>query len=204
MGKTAILGGDLKYTPLSMKADEMEIIRHLEMTAEMVCSTFHVPPYKIGIGATPAYNNVQALNLEYYNSALHRPIEDVELCLDEGLEFKRNSNDEVVDGVEFDLTGLLRMDTKTQVEVLGEGVLKAIYAPNEARKLLNIKPTPGGDTPFLQQQMWPIQVLADRTIEDLEPVKEEVVEEEPQESEDEQGDELKAMKLAMTLRKELL
>lgn len=160
-GKTAILGGDLKYQPLTMKADEAQLVEQLRLTAEQVCSTLHVPPYKIGVGTAPSYNNVQALNLEYYNSALHRLIEDVELCLDEGLEIEDGK------GTEFCLDDLLRMDTKAQVETLGAGVDKAIFAPNEARKRMNLKRVDGGDMPLLQQQMWPINILADRPVEEL-------------------------------------
>lgn len=78
----------------------------------MVCSTFHVPPYKIGIGQMPTYNNIQSLNLQYYSEALQILIESAELCLDEGLgigEGVRNGGHEY--GTEFDLDGLLRMDS---------------------------------------------------------------------------------------------
>lgn len=160
-GKVAVLGGDLKYQSISMKAEEAQLVEQLKMTAEMVCSTYHVPPYKIGIGATPSYNNVEALNLEYYNSALQSVIESIELCLDEGLGFEENS------GVEFDLDNLLRMDTKSQIEMLGDGVSKSIFATNEARKKVNLKPVNGGDMPMLQQQMWPIDILAERPVEEL-------------------------------------
>lgn len=160
-GKVAVLGGDLKYQAISMKAEEAQLVEQLKMTAEMVCSTFHVPPYKVGVGVTPAYNNVEALNLEYYNSALQTAIESLELCLNEGLDFKRET------GVEFDIDNLLRMDTKSQVETLGSGVSKSIYATNEARKKVNLKPVKGGDKPMLQQQMWPIDILSDRPVEEL-------------------------------------
>lgn len=160
-GKVAVLGGDLKYQSISMKAEEAQLVEQLKMTGEMVCSTFHVPPYKVGIGATPAYNNVEALNLEYYNSSLQVIIESIELCLDQGLEFKEDS------GVEFDLDNLLRMDSKSQIETLGIGVDKGIYAANEARKKMNHKPVEGGDVPMLQQQMWPINILSQRPVEEL-------------------------------------
>jgi HK97 family phage portal protein len=160
-GKVAILGGDLKFQPISMKADEAQLVEQLKMTAEMVCSTFHVPPYKVGVGNTPSYDNVEALNLEYYNSALQSCIESVELSLDLGLGFQENT------GVEFDLDNLLRMDTKSQIEMLGNGVNKSIFASNEARKKVNLKPVKGGDKPMLQQQMWPIDILSERTLEEL-------------------------------------
>lgn len=160
-GKTAILGGDLKYQPLSMNSEETEIVAQLRMTAEMVCSTFHVPPYKIGVGEMPSYNNVEALNLEYYNSALQRLIEDIELCIHHGFDMSEKT------ALEFDIDGLLRMDTKSQIETLGMAVDKAIYAPNEARKRVNVSPVEGGDVPLLQQQMWPINILAKRPVEEL-------------------------------------
>lgn len=160
-GNVAVLGGDVKYQSISMNADDAQLVEQLKMTAEMVCSCYHVPPYKVGIGATPAYNNVEALNLEYYSSGLQSHIESIELCLDEGLGFP------VGTGVEFDLDGLLRMDTRSQIETLGVGVEKALFAPNEARKKLNQKPVKGGDTPFLQQQNWPISMLAERLPEQL-------------------------------------
>lgn len=160
-GKTAILGGDVKYQAITMKAEEAQLVEQMKMTAEMVCSTFHVPPYKVGVGQAPSYNNVEALNLEYYNSALQSPIESIELCLDEGLEITDGR------GVEFDIDGLLRMDKKSQIETLGMGVDKALYASNEARKKLNMKKVDGGDIPMMQHQMWPINVLANRTVDDL-------------------------------------
>lgn len=160
-GKTAILGGDVKYSPITMSAEESMIVEQMKMTAEMVCSTFHVPPYKVGVGQAPSYNNVEALNLEYYNSALQSPIESIELCLDEGLEITGGR------GVEFDIDGLLRMDKKSQIETLGLAVDKAINSPNEARKKMNIKKVEGGDMPMMQHQMWPINVLANRTVDDL-------------------------------------
>lgn len=159
-GKVAIMGGDMKYVPLTMRADEAQLIEQLRMTAELICSTFHVPPYKVGIGATPSYNNVQALNVEYYSSGVQSLIEAIELCLDEGLRFEDGS------GTEFELDALLRMDTKSMVDTLGAGVDKAIFAPNEARLRMNLPPIEGGDVPFLQHQMYPITLLASRTTAD--------------------------------------
>jgi phage portal protein BeeE len=71
------------------------LIEQLKWTAEVVCSTYHVPPYKIGIGAMPVYNNVQALNTEYYSQCLQVLIEAIELCLDEGLGMAENSRHRV-------------------------------------------------------------------------------------------------------------
>lgn len=154
-GKVAILGGDLKYQALAMTAVESQMVEQLRLTAEMVCSTFHVPAYKV-IGNAPAYNNIEALEQSYYSQCLQILLESMELCLDKGLEISQGR------GTEFDLDGLLRMDSKSQIETLGAGVNKAIYAPNEARRKLNMKPVTGGDSPMIQQQNFSLEALAKR------------------------------------------
>lgn len=153
-GKIAVLGDSLTYQQLSVSAKDAEMIEQLKWTAEVVCSTFHVPPYKIGVGEMPTYDNIQALNLEYYSQCLQSLIEDAELCLDEGLGF----GDGI--GTEFDLDGLLRMDSVTQMEVMEKA--KGIFTPNEMRKRFDLGPKKGGDSPMLQEQNYSLEALAKR------------------------------------------
>jgi HK97 family phage portal protein len=153
-GKIAVLGDGLKYEALAFNAVDNQTIEQLKWTAEVVCSTYHVPPYKVGIGEAPKYNNVQALNTEYYSQCLQVLIEAIELCLDEGL----GTGDAL--GTEFDVDNLLRMDSVTQMEVLDKG--KNILKPNEARKRLDLQPVEGGDTVYRQQQDYSLAALSKR------------------------------------------
>ena len=81
-GRVAVLGGGLKYEKIAMTNVEGQMIENLKWSAEVVCSVYHVPPYKVGVGALPSYNNVQALNVEYYAQALQSHIEEIEELLD--------------------------------------------------------------------------------------------------------------------------
>lgn len=153
-GKIAVLGDDLKFEPMKVTATDSQLIEQLKWTAEVVCSVFHVPPYKIGIGQMPTYNNIQALNVEYYSQALQSLIEAAELCLDEGLGMDQNK------GTEFDLDGLLRMDSVTQMEVMDKA--KGIFSPNEMRRRFDLPAKPGGDSPYLQEQNYSLEALAKR------------------------------------------
>lgn len=149
--KIAILGDGAKFEPLTMKAEEAQLIEQLKYSAEVVCSTFHVPPYKIGIGQQPTYNNVQALNVEYYSQCLQVHIESIELCLDEGLGIGEGVvTNGATYGVEFDLENLLRMDASTQMDVLEKS--KGKLTVNEQRASLSRPPVEGGDTVYLQEQ----------------------------------------------------
>jgi HK97 family phage portal protein len=153
-GKIAVLGNGLKYEALAVKATDAQLIEQLKWTSEVVCSTFHVPPYKIGVGALPTYNNVQALNVEYYSQCLQSLIEAIETCLDEGL----GTGEKL--GTEFDIDNLLRMDGVTQMQVLKEGA--GILKIDEMRAKLDKKPTEGGDVVYLQQQNYSLAALAKR------------------------------------------
>ena len=153
-GKIAVLGDDLKFEAMTISAADSQLIEQLKYTAETVCSTFHVPPYKIGIGDMPSHNNIQALNLEYYSQALQSLIEDIEACLDDGLALPSDI------GVELDIDGLLRMDTKTQMQVLELG--KSMMTLDERRSKLSLPGITGGDTVYLQQQDHSIEAIAAR------------------------------------------
>jgi len=154
VGRVAVLGDGLHYDAMAVKATDAQLIEQLKWTADVVCSTYHVPPYKIGIGQAPSYNNVQALNTEYYSQCLQVLIEAIELCLDEGLGIGEKL------GTEFDVDNLLRMDSVTQMQVLKEGA--GILKVNEMRAKLDKKPTEGGDAVYVQQQNYSIAALAKR------------------------------------------
>ncbi len=159
-GKVAVLGDGLKYERMGMSAVDSQLIDQLKWTAEVVCSVFHVPPYMIGVGQMPPYNNIQALNQQYYSQCLQILIEAAELCLDEGLELEPDT------GTEFDLDGLLRMDTATLIEAEAKAVGAGIKSPDEARKRMDLKPVSGGDTPYLQQQNYSLAALAKRDTQE--------------------------------------
>lgn len=164
-GKVAVLGDGLTFVAMSAKATDSQLIEQLKWTAEIVASTYHVPPYKIGVGQMPTYNNIQALNVEYYSQALQRLIEDAELCLDEGLGIGIGTNvNGAVYGTEFDLDNLLRMDSVTQMQVLKEAA--GIMEIDEMRSKIGLKPTAGGHAVYLQQQNYSLAALAKRDAQD--------------------------------------
>lgn len=153
-GKVAVLGDGLKFEVMSAKATDSQLIEQLKWSAEVVCSTYHVPSFMVGVGQAPAYNNIEALNSQYYTQCLQILLESIELCLDEGL-----GTGETL-GTEFDLDQLLKMDSATMMEVLDKSSGK--MTPNEQRKKIGLKPVAGGNSPMLQQQNFSLEALAKR------------------------------------------
>jgi len=156
--KLAILGEGAKFEALTMTSEEAELIDQLKYTAEIVCSTYHVPPYKIGL-RDPTFNNVQALNVEYFSQCLQIHLREMEACLDEGLGM-----DGVTIGVMFDKDDLLWMDSLAQMEVLEKG--RNYLTPNEGRQRLNLPETEGGDVVLRQQQDFSLAALAKRDAQE--------------------------------------
>ena len=161
-GKVAVLGDGLKYEQMAVNAADAQLIEQLKWTAETVCSCFHVQPYMISVGPPPPYANIEPLNLQYYSQCLQSLIENFELCLDEGLELPTQPR---VLGTEINLDDLLRMDSTTRTNSAQTSITSGGMTINEARrKFFDLGPIAGGDTPYMQQQMWPLNQLANRSI----------------------------------------
>jgi HK97 family phage portal protein len=156
VGRLAVLGDGLKYEPMTIPANDAQLIEQLAWTVEDVARAFAVPLYKINAGQVPTAGNVEALESQYYSGCLQVLIESVELVLTEGLELPAGME------VHLDLEGLLRMDSATQLDMLSKAVGGAIMAPNEARRARNLPPVPGGESVYLQQQNYSLEALARR------------------------------------------
>ncbi len=159
-GKIAVLTGGMTYQALRMTATDSQLIEQLKMTGEVVCSCFHVPPYKVGIGAMPTQTNIEALDIQYVGECLQFHIESMEACLDDALGIGAANRSQF--DVALDTDGLARMDSTNQSITESNLVKAGIKAPNEARKRFNLPPVKGGDTPYLQQQQYSLAALGDR------------------------------------------
>lgn len=159
-GRTAILANGLEYKVITDNAVDSELVAQLKLSATMVCSTYHVPAYKVGIGETPTVGNAETLNQIYYDDGLGVQIKDIETCLEEGLGIEAAGY-----AVEFNLEDLLRMDSASQISSLNEAVKGGWMKPNEARAKRGLLPVKGGDSPMMQQQQFSLEALAERDKE---------------------------------------
>ena len=162
LGRVAVMTGGVKYEKMTMTNTEVQMIENLKWSAEVVCSVYHVPPYKVGVGALPSYDNIQSLNVEYYSQALQSHIEEIEEVVDHSLGIGWA----VGLGTEFDTENLLRMDSITLVTTIQQAVGAGVMSPNEGRAKFDLKPVPGGANPYLQQQNYSLEALAKRDAQD--------------------------------------
>lgn len=159
-GGIAVLGSGAKYEPIAMSASDSQALEQLRMSGETVCSVFHVPAFKVGMGEAKAGQKVSDLNEIYYSDCLQHYIEAIENLLDENLDLEKGVE------CEADLSPLIRMDSTSQIMYLKEGTMSGIFSPNEARATLGLPPVVGGESPLMQQQNYSLSALAKRDNSD--------------------------------------
>ena len=145
----------MNYVPISVAANDAQLVEQLKMSGEIVCTAFSVPAFKVGLAPLPS-GKVSDHNDIYYSDCLQHYIESIETLLNQHLDLE--------DGVEveFCLDALLRMDAGSQMDYLDKGVKGAIIAPNEARARIGLAPVPGGESPMIQQQNYSLAAIAKR------------------------------------------
>jgi HK97 family phage portal protein len=157
IGRLFVGGDGLEFKAMAIPAEQAQLVEQLALSAEQVASVFHVPAFKIGAGPVPSYNNVEALNLQYYSQCLQKMFNAIEDLLDDGLGlYALNYR------IEFDTDDLLRMDQMTQVEMLTKASGGAYLKPDEARAKQNLPKVPGGDALYKQHQDYSLEALAKR------------------------------------------
>lgn len=159
-GRVAVLGSGLEYKSIVANAVDSQLVEQLGSAARIVTTAFNVPAYMVGVGDPPAYNNIEALNQQYYTQCLQKLFEAIEELLDEGLGLRTVAGHSY--GAEFDLDNLLRMDTATRIKTYTDAIKGGLLKPDEGRAKFDLPSVPGGDQVYLQQQNFSLAALAKR------------------------------------------
>jgi len=161
-GRVAVVGDGLKYEQMGESADKSQLTEQWTSASQAIADAFHVPFYLVG-GPLPSYNNVQALNVQYFTQCLQPLMRDKEDCLDFGLGLAPDKVNGQRLGTQFNINDLLIMDSATMMTVVRDGVGAGVFKPNDGRARFNLPSVKGGDTPYLQQQNWSLSDLDARS-----------------------------------------
>jgi HK97 family phage portal protein len=157
-GKTMVGGDGLTFSAMTMSGVDAQLIQQLQWTTADVARCFHVPLHKIGAegGSSRSVTSSAVYEAMYYSDCLQAYLEAIENLLDDSLGVPDGA------GFEFDTTGLMRMDEAARHAANAQAVGSGVMAPNEARATIGLPPKEGGDTPYLQAQWVPLNLLAKR------------------------------------------
>lgn len=156
-GKVALLSGGVKYETTAVNAVDSELINQLNKTEADICADFGVPMFLLDSTKGAPYANNEPILQLYFAQCLQSLITNLETSLDAGLDLATGV------GTEFDIDDLIWMDTATRTKAAADAIHAGAMTPNEARKkYFGLGPVVGGDTPYMQQQMFSLAALAER------------------------------------------
>ena len=155
-GRIPVLGGGLKFSPLSISSQDAELVQAQRMSLEDICRVFGVPPPLVGDLSHATLNNAETLVQHFLSMSLGSYLEHVERAFDRLFGLSGAS-----EYIELDTAALLRTDFAGRIDGLTKGVQGGLFTPNEARHREGLGPIEGGETAFLQRQMVPVDKIGD-------------------------------------------
>jgi HK97 family phage portal protein len=134
--KTAVLGGGIAYTPISVKPEESQFIETMQYNTASIARVFGVPPWMIGAesGDSLTYSNTESQSLQYLKHSVTPWLTRIESAL--GRLLPRNQF------VKFNTGGLLKADTKSRYDAYKVGVEGGWLTIDEVRELEDLSPLP--------------------------------------------------------------
>jgi HK97 family phage portal protein len=152
-GGVPILTSGLKFQPLTMSAEDQQVIDQKRLNDRMVAAVFGVPAILLGMTDTGTQKTAEAVMAEWLAAGLGWLINHIEVALDAFVGLNAASIGKGREYTEFDTRALLRSAFKDRIEGLARGVQSGIFDPNYARRLEGLSDVDHGDVPYMQQQM---------------------------------------------------
>jgi HK97 family phage portal protein len=149
-GKTAILSGGMKWQPLTITAQDAQLIEQLRYSVEDVARVFRVPPFMLGDMSKVSYRNTEQLNRAYLSGCLSFHIEAIQQRLARAFDFPANYE------IRFDLSGFLRTEIDVRFTAYQQALSGGWISANEVRAQEGLEPVDGGDEPRVQMQYVPL------------------------------------------------
>ena len=147
-GRYMVLEGGLKYAPLTLNPEEMQMLESRKFTVEEVCRWFGVPPFLAFSDSAggPYGTGLEQQQLGFLIFSLMPYLERLEQALTKQLI-------PVADRgrlrVRYNVESLLRASLEAQAQYYQAMVAGGIMMPNEARFKLGLPPVPGGSNLFI-------------------------------------------------------
>lgn len=152
-GKVIPIPMDFQLTPLNMSMVDADFATLRKYTALQIASAFNVKPSNLNDYSNSKYASAESEALAFLDGFSYRL-----KMYEEELNAKVLTPSEYRQGFfyKFNEKSILRMDSKTQSEVLKNYTQGGIYSANEARDKLDLPHVKGGDTLLINGSYVPI------------------------------------------------
>lgn len=151
--RMALLQGGAEIQPLSLSAEDSQFLETRQFGVEEIARWYGVPPHMLQHLLRATFNNIEHLGIEFVQFALIPWLRIWEQAIWKQL---LTESERRVYFAEHNVDALMRGDSVSRANFYQSMVSGALMTRNEARKLENLPPVPGGDTFLVQGAMVPL------------------------------------------------
>jgi len=147
--RLAVLEEGMAYSPLAVAPEVSQFLESRQFSVSEIARVFLIPPHLIGDLSRSTFSNIEQQSIEYVQHCIQPWCARVEQELTHAL----------LDGeyfAEFNLSGLMRGDSKSRAAYYATMVDRGIFSVNECRALENMNPVDGGDVLRVPLNMAPL------------------------------------------------
>ena len=151
-----VLEAGMKFEPISMSPEDIELLASRKYQTEEICRWFGVPSVLVNdtSGSTTWGSGIEQLVAGFYKLNLRPYLEAIENSITTHLFSDEDRN---LYEVEFDFEGLLRADQASRYAGYQTGINSGVLTPNEARAMEWLPAMDGGDQLLIQGAMIPVK-----------------------------------------------
>jgi len=147
-GKPMLLEGGLKFERISIPNNDAQFLESRKYQRSEIAAIFRVPLHMINDLEKSSFNNMEQQSTDFVMHTLRPWVLRIEQAISIAL-FGKDSEYYV----KFNMSSLLRGDTKTRYEAYGTGIRDGWLTRNEARESEDLNPIDGLDDPILPLNM---------------------------------------------------
>ena len=165
-GKPLILEGGTSWKQITLSPEDAQMLQSRAFSVEEICRMFGVPPHMVGHTekTTSWGSGLEQQTLAFLQFTLRERLKRIEQAINKQLLTREERQNGVY--VSFNLESLLRADSQGRAKFYQVMTLIGAMTINEVRRLENLPPVDGGDTPRIQMQNVPINDADNAVIRD--------------------------------------
>lgn len=160
-GKIVPVPVGMQLQTLNYKLTDAQFFELKKYTALQIAGAFGVKPNQINNYEKSSYANSEMQQLSFLVDTMLFPLKQYEEEFTYKL-YNSYQRDEKGKKCKFNEKAILRTDSKSQMQQLTAAVQNGIYAPNEAREMLDKPHKPGGDKLVMNGNFIPIEQVGNQ------------------------------------------
>lgn len=160
-GKTAILEEGMDWTARTVPNNQAQFIESREYQVSDICRIFRVPNHLVNDLSRATYSNIEAQQIDFVVHTITPWIKRIESELNAKLIPSKKRGTEYF---KFNLTAILRGDSKSRADYYRTLVNIGVMSPDEVRSLEDMNPMgEESEKVYMQSNMMPLDRLGEDT-----------------------------------------